>query len=148
MFELVKALNDGAGELKKRSSNPIGLNAGCELFIAFVTLFPHDSAVNFIPPPFVTLFFPKLSWQSFSELKTELVRQGQNYARDALTFRMKIAELALGFIKDDSVVSTISIIIIGYTLTHVWKDPHPFLFTSSDENSVKSPRAETNLRLI
>jgi len=87
MFELVKALNDGAGELKKRSSNPIGLNAGCELFIAFVTLFPHDSA-------------------SFSELKTELVRQGQNYARDALTFRMKIAELALGFIKDDSVILT------------------------------------------
>ena len=46
MFELVKALNDGAEALKKRVPNPIGLNAGCELFIAFVTLFPHESAVS------------------------------------------------------------------------------------------------------
>ncbi|KAJ6630772.1 hypothetical protein B0H10DRAFT_1982894 [Mycena sp. CBHHK59/15] len=68
MFELVKALNEGADSLKRHSSNPISLNAGCELFIAFVTLFPHDSA--------------------------------------ALTYRTKIAELALDFIKDDSVVST------------------------------------------
>ncbi|KAF8959058.1 hypothetical protein BDZ97DRAFT_1906313 [Flammula alnicola] len=45
MFELVKALNDGAEDLKKQTSNPISLNAGCELFIAFVTLFPHDSAI-------------------------------------------------------------------------------------------------------
>lgn len=45
MFELVKALNDGAEELRKRIPNPIGLNAGCELFIAFVTLFPHESNV-------------------------------------------------------------------------------------------------------
>lgn len=48
MFELVQALNDGAEALKRRSSNPISLNAGCELFTAFVTLFPHDSAVS--PP--------------------------------------------------------------------------------------------------
>jgi hypothetical protein len=45
MFELVKALNDGAETLKNQASNSISLNAGCELFIAFVTLFPHDSAV-------------------------------------------------------------------------------------------------------
>ena len=45
MFELVKALNDGAETLKNQMSNSISLNAGCELFIAFVTLFPHDSAV-------------------------------------------------------------------------------------------------------
>jgi hypothetical protein len=45
MFELVKALEDGAEELKKRTPNPISLNAGCELFIAFVTLFPHESDV-------------------------------------------------------------------------------------------------------
>jgi translation initiation factor eIF-2B subunit alpha len=42
--------------------------------------------------------------QSFSDLKTELVKQGQNYAAEALTYRQKIAELSLGFIKDDSVV--------------------------------------------
>ena len=46
MFELVQALNDGAGELKKRTTNSISLNAGCELFIAFVTLFPHESDVS------------------------------------------------------------------------------------------------------
>lgn len=46
MFELVKALNDGARVLSERSPNPISLNAGCELFIAFVTLFPHDSDVS------------------------------------------------------------------------------------------------------
>ncbi|KAH0830542.1 hypothetical protein J3R83DRAFT_1995 [Lanmaoa asiatica] len=87
MFELVKALNDGARVLSERSPNPISLNAGCELFIAFVTLFPHDS-------------------DSFSDLKTELVKQGQKYATEALTYRDKIAELALGFIKDDSIILT------------------------------------------
>lgn len=56
MFELVKALNDGAEALKKQASNPISLNAGCELFIAFVTLFPHESDVRtpacaFCAPP-------------------------------------------------------------------------------------------------
>ncbi|KAF8136329.1 hypothetical protein EV363DRAFT_1319316 [Boletus edulis] len=87
MFELVKALNDGARVLSQRSPNPISLNAGCELFIAFVTLFPHDS-------------------DSFSNLKTELVKQGREYATEALTYREKIAELALGFIKDDSIILT------------------------------------------
>ncbi|KAF9005625.1 hypothetical protein BDQ17DRAFT_1353483 [Cyathus striatus] len=87
MFELVKALNDGAEELKRRASNPISLNAGCELFTAFVTLFPHDSA-------------------NFADLKRELVRQGQKYAVEALTYRRKIAELAVGFIKDGSVILT------------------------------------------
>ncbi|EGN92467.1 hypothetical protein SERLA73DRAFT_191121 [Serpula lacrymans var. lacrymans S7.3] len=87
MFELVQALNDGAEILKQRTPNPISLNAGCELFIAFVTLFPHDS-------------------DSFSDLKTELVKQGRNYATEALTYRDKIAALALGFIEDDSVILT------------------------------------------
>ncbi|TFK76474.1 nagb/rpia/CoA transferase-like protein [Pluteus cervinus] len=87
MFELVKALNDGAEALKQHTANPISLNAGCELFIAFVTLFPHDSA-------------------NFSDLKAELIRQGQNYATEALTYRKKIAELAVGFIKDGSIILT------------------------------------------
>ncbi|KAH9180523.1 nagb/rpia/CoA transferase-like protein [Lactarius sanguifluus] len=87
MFELVRALNDGAETLKKRVPNPIGLTAGCELFIGFVTLFPHESA-------------------SFSELKREIVHQGKSYTSQAIKFRTKIAELALGFIKDDSVILT------------------------------------------
>ncbi|KAF7338319.1 Translation initiation factor eIF-2B subunit alpha [Mycena venus] len=88
MFELVKALNEGADSLRRNSSNPISLNAGCELFIAFVTLFPHDSVPS----------------ASFSDLKMELVKQGETYVRQALTYRSKIGELAVDFIKDDSVV--------------------------------------------
>jgi translation initiation factor eIF-2B subunit alpha len=42
--------------------------------------------------------------KTFSELKTELVKHGRNYAAEALGYRDKIAELSLGFIKDDSVV--------------------------------------------
>ncbi|KAJ7046753.1 hypothetical protein C8F04DRAFT_1061621 [Mycena alexandri] len=87
MFELVKALNEGADALNQSSTNAISLNAGCELFIAFVTLFPHDSA-------------------SFSDLKMELVKQGETYVRQALTYRQKIGELAVDFIKDDSVILT------------------------------------------
>lgn len=46
MFELVKELNEGANTLKHHIANSISLNAGCELFIAFVTLFPHVSDVS------------------------------------------------------------------------------------------------------
>ncbi|KZT11390.1 nagb/rpia/CoA transferase-like protein [Laetiporus sulphureus 93-53] len=103
MFELVQALNDDAEILKQRSANPISLNAGCELFIAFVTLFPHES-------------------DSFSELKTELVKQGQKYAAEAITFRDRIAELSLGFIKDDSVILTHSYSrVVMKTLLHAHK---------------------------
>ncbi|KAJ7109348.1 nagb/rpia/CoA transferase-like protein [Mycena epipterygia] len=89
MFELIKALNEGSDSLKKHSSNPISMNAGCELFIAFVTLFPGDAISG-----------------SFSDLKMELVRQGEIYVRQALTYRRKIGELAVDFIKDDSVILT------------------------------------------
>ncbi|KAI0695898.1 hypothetical protein BC835DRAFT_1344410 [Cytidiella melzeri] len=87
MFELVQALNDGAEQLKQQTTNSISLNAGCELFIAFVTLFPHES-------------------DSFSGLKTELINQGRKYAAEALSYRERIARLTLGFIKDDSVILT------------------------------------------
>lgn len=43
--------------------------------------------------------------QTFADLKTQLVRQGRTYATEALSYRKKIAELALGFIKDGSVAS-------------------------------------------
>lgn len=45
-----------------------------------------------------------LPFKSFSELKTELIEQGKKYATEALGYRDKIADLSLGFIKDDSVV--------------------------------------------
>jgi translation initiation factor 2B subunit (eIF-2B alpha/beta/delta family) len=57
MFELVGALKDGAEVLKKRSPNPISLSAGCELLVAFVTIFPHESDVRLrlnVGPAWVT----------------------------------------------------------------------------------------------
>ena len=42
--------------------------------------------------------------QSIADLKPKLANQGKKYAAEALSYRDKIAELALGFIKDDSVV--------------------------------------------
>lgn len=108
MFELVEALKAGAEVLKSRSSNPISLNAGCELFIAFVTLFPHESDVSIMVHSSPCLY--EKVWivsQSFSELKTELVQQGRRYAAEAISFRDKIAESTLGFIKDDSAVGLI-----------------------------------------
>jgi hypothetical protein len=71
MFELVQALNDGVASefrcrlrllspcsngaaLRNGTPNPISLNAGCELFIAFVTLFPHESDVRL---PFLFVYF-------------------------------------------------------------------------------------------
>jgi len=102
MFELVKALNHGAEVLKLQVPNPISPNAGCELFIAFVTLFPHNSVVR------LQSYFYRFSIsprnQNFLDLKRELVRQGQQYVAEALTYRQKIADLAVGFIKDGSVV--------------------------------------------
>lgn len=46
MFELVQALHEGAEVLRKQFTNSISINAGCELFIAFVTLFPHEASVR------------------------------------------------------------------------------------------------------
>lgn len=103
MFELVQALNEGAEALKNRTSNTISVNAGCELFIGFVTLFPHENDVSVIILGLVDRTSP--IHQSFKGLKIELVKQGQKYAHEALSYRQKIAQLVLGFIKDDSVVS-------------------------------------------
>jgi len=87
MSELVPALDDGANALKSHYLNSISINAGCELFIAFVRLFPHET-------------------KSFDDLKVEIVKQGQQYASEAMSYRSKIADLALGFIKDGSVILT------------------------------------------
>jgi translation initiation factor eIF-2B subunit alpha len=112
MFELVKALNDGAQALKIHTSNPISLNAGCELFITFVTHFPHDS-------------------DNFTDLKRVLIRQGQTYAAEALTYRQKIAELAVGFIKDGSVILTHSYSrVVMQTLLHAHKQKRISVFVT------------------
>lgn len=77
MFELVQALNDGAEVLKKRVPNPISLNAGCELFIAFVTLFPHESDVSALsaivfPRAFMTFRFMTIGRVSHSSRPSSL----------------------------------------------------------------------------
>jgi len=87
MFELVQALNSGAEALKRNLSNPISLSAGADLFIAFVTLFPHES-------------------DDFEHLKKELVRESRKYAKDSQSYRERIAEHVLKFIKDDAVILT------------------------------------------
>jgi len=46
MFELTQALNNGAKSLASHYSNAISINAGCELFIAFATLFPQEKKVR------------------------------------------------------------------------------------------------------
>lgn len=43
--------------------------------------------------------------QSFSDLRNQLVQHGEKYVEEALTYRQKIAQLSLAFIKDDSIVS-------------------------------------------
>ncbi|KIJ44365.1 hypothetical protein M422DRAFT_252371 [Sphaerobolus stellatus SS14] len=107
MFELVSALNGGASILKTSAPNPISLSAGCELFIAFVTTFPHES-------------------DNFDDLKHELIRQGQQYAREASKSRSKISKLLLDFIPDESVVRfylrlrSVSIAYGQQILTHAY----------------------------
>jgi hypothetical protein len=54
--------------------------------------------------------------QNFTDLKKELIRHGQTYATEALTYRKKIAELAFGFIRDGSVVSSVHLISIFFLL--------------------------------
>jgi translation initiation factor eIF-2B subunit alpha len=66
MFELVQALNQGAQSLRNRFTNSISLNAGCELFIAFVTLFPHEHDVRpcirhlLLKRPYTNITIPEL----------------------------------------------------------------------------------------
>lgn len=79
MFELVKALNDGAEMLKQHTLNPISLNAGCELFIAFVTLFPHDSAVRSLNHS------DWLECRSSSQARVLRTSNGSSFDRDSNT---------------------------------------------------------------
>ncbi|KAF8486487.1 nagb/rpia/CoA transferase-like protein [Gautieria morchelliformis] len=103
MSELVGALNDGAEILKSNAPNPISLSAGLQLFAAFVTIFPHES-------------------DNFQDLKRELVRQGQEYAKQAAHSRAKIASLALDFIQDDSVILTHSYSrVVEQALLHAYR---------------------------
>jgi translation initiation factor eIF-2B subunit alpha len=106
MFELASTLKDGARELNEMETNSISLNAGCELFIAFVTLSTHEADVSLFARFFNLFFFVNSRVESFSDLKTELVKQGQKYVSEAVRYSDKIAELANGFVKDGSVVCT------------------------------------------
>ncbi|KAG8903784.1 translation initiation factor eIF-2B subunit alpha [Tulasnella sp. 417] len=88
MYELVEGLKDAAAVLKSKYSNPVGLTAGCDLFIRYVTTARQDFS------------------RDFSHHKAELVRQGKEYAETAQSSRDKIAEHAFGFIKEDAVILT------------------------------------------
>jgi hypothetical protein len=56
--------------------------------------------------------------QTLHELKLELIEQGQKYVVEALSYRDKIAQLAMGFIKDDSVVSDLEVVKDRRLTTH------------------------------
>ncbi|KAG9120454.1 translation initiation factor eIF-2B subunit alpha [Ceratobasidium sp. 392] len=91
MQQLLESLQKGAAVLKSRSSTPLSLTAGCDLFIRYVTSLPQDTTPR----------------RSFEEHKAELVRQGRKYAQTtAATCRDTIAQHALGVIKDDSIILT------------------------------------------
>ncbi|KAF9052608.1 hypothetical protein BJ165DRAFT_1339673 [Panaeolus papilionaceus] len=111
MFELVSALQKGTADLSSRLSNPISLNAGLELFNAFVTLFPHDS-------------------DNFENLKERLIYYGQSYATEALTYRDKIAELAFGFIKDGSILTHSYSRVVMKTLLRAHKQKRISVFVT------------------
>ncbi|CAE6442889.1 unnamed protein product [Rhizoctonia solani] len=91
MQQLLESLQRGAAVLKSRSSNPLSLTAGCDLFIRYVTSLPQDTSAR----------------RSFEDHKEELVKQGRKYAQTtAATCRDTIAQHALGVIKDDSIILT------------------------------------------
>lgn len=46
MQQLLESLQRGAAILKSRSSNPLSLTAGCDLFIRYVTSLPQDTTVR------------------------------------------------------------------------------------------------------
>ena len=144
MFELVQALHEGAEALRNRFTNSISINAGCELFIAFVTLFPHESSVSAKLYPFR---INQISVQDFKDLKIELVEQGRQYAREAMLYREKIAELALGFIKDGSVVSWHSAVNDGIAYLQRCLDSYTFVFSSGHAGPPTRTPTETNLGL-
>ncbi|KIO34450.1 hypothetical protein M407DRAFT_64447 [Tulasnella calospora MUT 4182] len=87
MYELVEGLKDAAAVLKSKYSNQVGLTAGCDLFIRYVTTARQDFS------------------RDFSHHKAELVRQGKEYAETAQSSRDKIAEHAFGFIKEDAILT-------------------------------------------
>jgi len=90
MYELVGELKQGASMLKQNYPNKISLTAGCDLFIRYVTTARQDFSAD------------------FASHKNQLVRQGREYtSTNSGACREKIAHLAEGFLKDDTVVSVI-----------------------------------------
>jgi hypothetical protein len=76
----------------------------------------------------------------------ELVRQGREYASIAPTCRVKIAEHAFGFIKEDAVVcsgrSDLAVININDVV-----DPNPLILAGSHASITASQQTEANLSL-
>ena len=89
----------------------------------------------------------RLMWQNFSELKKELEQQGRKYAQEAISFRDKIAELALGFIKDDAVVSALSSVACADAYRPIRADPHALVLTRGFESFAPRSQDETDFRI-
>lgn len=148
MFELVKELKDGAEALKRQSSNSISLSAGTELFIEFVTLFPHDASVRANRcSHFESRVLITASFQSFLELKSELIRQGHNYVTEALSYRQKIADLAFDFIKDGSIVLLClsAMTFSSSSCVLCLLDPNTFILKGGDADTFVGAQTETHI---
>lgn len=82
--------------------------------------------------------------QRFKDLKIELVRQGRQYAKEAMSYREKIAQLALGFIKDGSVVRPSASTSSGIALNSRI-DLDSLLFSSDHTSAASCPQTETDI---
>jgi translation initiation factor eIF-2B subunit alpha len=76
MQQLLESLQKGAAVLKSRSSNPLSLTAGCDLFIRYVTSLPQDTTVR---PRFLT----NTPHTNPPFLAEEIIRGAQGRARSA-----------------------------------------------------------------
>ena len=80
-------------------------------------------------------------------MKKELEHQGRKYAREAISFRDKIAELALGFIKDDSIVRPPHHRPYADAYRTMRIDPHSLVLARGAENVAPCPQDEANFSI-
>ena len=85
--------------------------------------------------------------QSIADLKTKLANQGKKYTAEALSYRDRIAELTLGFIKDDSVVRLRLYSSQPMVSDLRGTDFDAFIFSRGDESSVARSQNEADIGL-
>ena len=77
-------------------------------------------------------------------MKIELAKQGRQYAKEAMSYREKIAQLALGFIKDGSVVRR-SRFITSIARSNLSEDSHTFVLASGHAGIASCTQTKTDI---